>query len=357
MKLNEQIREHRKKVGLTQEQVANYLGVSTPAVNKWESGSTYPDITLLAPLARLLKIDLNTLFTFHESLSKEEVGWFCNEVGDEINSKGFQAGYSAATAKLQEYPNCDLLRYSLSMLLEANLELATLASEDRAEYERQLILWYEQAANGQDEEIRDAATNILANKYLACGKIEEAQKLIDLLPDKRMVDKQMLKINILLKQRKYDEAATMAEMKIFSDIAAVQNYFIKLIDIDLLLNETDAAACVADISQKFATIFGFWEYNAHVCPLQIAVASKDIPKSIELIRAMLNSALTPIKAPAMFRHLPTKPIEDDFGSRVISLMLYQFETDNEYEFLRSNSDFQDLIVEYRKQFLQKDTAF
>lgn len=38
MKLNEQIREYRKKAGLTQEQVANYLGVSTPAVNKWESG-------------------------------------------------------------------------------------------------------------------------------------------------------------------------------------------------------------------------------------------------------------------------------------------------------------------------------
>ena len=38
MKLNEQIREHRKKVGLTQEQVASCLGVSTPAVNKWESG-------------------------------------------------------------------------------------------------------------------------------------------------------------------------------------------------------------------------------------------------------------------------------------------------------------------------------
>ena len=41
MKLNEQIREHRKKVGLTQEQVANYLGVSTPAVNKWESGVSH----------------------------------------------------------------------------------------------------------------------------------------------------------------------------------------------------------------------------------------------------------------------------------------------------------------------------
>lgn len=356
MKLNEQIRVHRKKAGLTQEQVANYLGVSTPAVNKWESGSTYPDITLLAPLARLLKIDLNTLFTFRESLSKEEVGRFCNEVGEEIHSKGFQAGFSAATEKLQEYPNCDLLRYSLTLLLEGNLELVTLTSEDRAKYEHQLMDWYEQAANGQDKETREAAVSILVNKYLACGKIEEAQKLIDLLPDKRAIDKQMLKINVSLKQGKYEEAAAMAEMKIFSDISTLQSYFIKLVDIDLLLNETNAASCVADISQKIATIFGFWDYNGYVCPLQISLAAKDAPKCIELIKAMLDAVLTPIKAPAMFRHLPTKPIADDFGSRVIALILHQFETDEEYEFLRSNSDFQDLIAKYRKQFPQKDNV-
>ena len=128
MKLNEQIREHRKKVGLTQEQVANYLGVSTPAVNKWESGSTYPDITLLAPLARLLEIDLNTLFTFHESLSKKEIGQFCNEVEEVANTMGFQAGFSAATAKIQEYPTCDLLRYSMALLLEGTLNRTSLSS-------------------------------------------------------------------------------------------------------------------------------------------------------------------------------------------------------------------------------------
>lgn len=32
------IREKRKELSLTQEQIANYLGVSTPAVNKWEKG-------------------------------------------------------------------------------------------------------------------------------------------------------------------------------------------------------------------------------------------------------------------------------------------------------------------------------
>ncbi|MFR1108476.1 MAG: helix-turn-helix transcriptional regulator [[Ruminococcus] torques] len=42
MRIGEQIKNYRKTVGLTQEQVANYLGVSTPAVNKWEKGNTYP---------------------------------------------------------------------------------------------------------------------------------------------------------------------------------------------------------------------------------------------------------------------------------------------------------------------------
>ena len=41
MKLNEVIRKYRRKAGLTQEQVANYLGVTAPAVNKWESGVSH----------------------------------------------------------------------------------------------------------------------------------------------------------------------------------------------------------------------------------------------------------------------------------------------------------------------------
>ena len=64
MKINEMIREKRKELCLTQQQIADYLGVSTPAVNKWEKGSTYPDITILPALARLLKTDLNTLLSF-----------------------------------------------------------------------------------------------------------------------------------------------------------------------------------------------------------------------------------------------------------------------------------------------------
>ena len=80
MSLNKVIQEQRKRLGFTQEQVANYLGVSVPAVSKWEKGITSPDIGLLPSLARFLKIDLNTLFSFNKDISADEIGLFCNEL-------------------------------------------------------------------------------------------------------------------------------------------------------------------------------------------------------------------------------------------------------------------------------------
>lgn len=68
MKINERIRAQRLAKKFTQEQVASYLGVTASAVNKWERGISYPDITLLPPLARLLDTDLNTLLSFQEEL-------------------------------------------------------------------------------------------------------------------------------------------------------------------------------------------------------------------------------------------------------------------------------------------------
>ena len=47
MKLNQIIREKRKELSLTQEQIAERLGVSTPAVNKWEKGSREKTHSLL----------------------------------------------------------------------------------------------------------------------------------------------------------------------------------------------------------------------------------------------------------------------------------------------------------------------
>lgn len=87
MKINQLIQEKRRELSMTQEQVASYLGVSATAVHKWEKGTTYPDITLLPALARLLKTDLNTLLSFQEDLTDIEIENFVNELDSMVREQ------------------------------------------------------------------------------------------------------------------------------------------------------------------------------------------------------------------------------------------------------------------------------
>ena len=71
MQIGQVIRTYRKKKNMTQEDMAIRLGVTAPAVNKWENGNSMPDILLLAPIARLLGITVDELLSFREELTKE----------------------------------------------------------------------------------------------------------------------------------------------------------------------------------------------------------------------------------------------------------------------------------------------
>ncbi len=59
--MGERIKHHRKRLGLTQEQLAERLGVSPQAVSKWENNLSCPDISLLPELAEVLGISVDEL--------------------------------------------------------------------------------------------------------------------------------------------------------------------------------------------------------------------------------------------------------------------------------------------------------
>lgn len=63
MEIGSVIRKYRKETVLAQKEMVNRLGVTAPAVNKWENGNTKPDIDLLAPIARLFNNSLDTLLS------------------------------------------------------------------------------------------------------------------------------------------------------------------------------------------------------------------------------------------------------------------------------------------------------
>lgn len=72
MSLSENIKRLRLERNLTQEQLATKLGVSSQAVSKWETSETYPDGTLLVPLAKELQVSLDQLFD-NDSVSMADI--------------------------------------------------------------------------------------------------------------------------------------------------------------------------------------------------------------------------------------------------------------------------------------------
>jgi len=60
--LTEKIRALRKNTGMTQEELADRLGVTFQAVSKWETGLCAPDITLLPDIADIFGVAIDELF-------------------------------------------------------------------------------------------------------------------------------------------------------------------------------------------------------------------------------------------------------------------------------------------------------
>lgn len=109
MRLGDVIRKYRKNSGMTQEEMANRLGVTAPAVNKWENNNTLPDVALLAPIARLLGITTDELLSFQEELTAEEINQFLSQLQKDLEEKDYHDVFLSAKKMIQAYPNCESL--------------------------------------------------------------------------------------------------------------------------------------------------------------------------------------------------------------------------------------------------------
>ena len=64
--------EYRRRAGLTQKQVGDYIGISSQAVSKWENGQTEPDIDTLYKLASLYNTTVDELVGKNQKFKCEE---------------------------------------------------------------------------------------------------------------------------------------------------------------------------------------------------------------------------------------------------------------------------------------------
>ena len=171
------IKKYRKEAGMTQEEMANRLGVTTPAVNKWENSNSKPDIELLAPIARLLDISLDTLLSFHEYLSDTEIEEIIRKMDRMFSEEGYEKTYEWALRLIKEYPNCNMLIWQAAVMLDARRITDKCTNPEK--YDKQINAWYELALHDENEEIQHHAADSLFGFYLRKKNYTKAEKYLD----------------------------------------------------------------------------------------------------------------------------------------------------------------------------------
>ena len=90
LRIAENIVEFRKRKGVTQEEMASFLGVTKASVSKWENGQSMPDILMLPQLATYFGVTVDDLLGYEPQLSKEQIQKIYSELGKEFSEKALQ---------------------------------------------------------------------------------------------------------------------------------------------------------------------------------------------------------------------------------------------------------------------------
>lgn len=285
MKISEVIRKYRKVENLTQEQVANYLGVTAPAVNKWENGISYPDITLLAPLARILKIDVDTLLSFHEELTDAEINQMGIGLSDLIQKDGYEIGFEKGEALLKEHPNCDELRLNIADILKSFLIIKGIKDTDA--YDNKIIGWYKIALTSTDDSIVTRAKISLVSYYMNKENYQKAQQQLDEIQPVGY-DKRLTQAILFEKQLLNEEAYEIYENMIFKDghqVISVLQLICRLLCSEKKYIEAEQ---YANLSKEIALSLNFGAYIAYTSSLLLAVERSNKEQTIEILGHMIE---------------------------------------------------------------------
>ncbi len=216
MKIGARLAELRRKKGLTQEQLAEKLGISAPAVSKWETDNSYPDITLLCPLARALDTNVNTLLQFDEGLTESDIIEKTNTIIKTARDKGAEAVEKEILDLLHKYPDSVPLKFYSAIAWDTFfLVFPTIEEETKKrwrELKKELLTEVRLSGTGA---YWQTATLQLATASIQENDLEKAEQLLKELPE-HAVDPTVTWSLFYLKKEQPEEALKTTQKRLYS---------------------------------------------------------------------------------------------------------------------------------------------
>ena len=175
MSIGTTIKKLRRDRNITQEQLAELLGVSTNAVSQWECDKTAPDISHLPVLANIFEVSADVLLEIDIAKSKKqtEIKEFTAKCA-ELHSQGKTEERLKLCREMQKkYPNDETVRYNLMRVLKTGY-----VDESFDE----IVMLGEQLLQSINMEYRTGAIRGLCLAYLDKGDRAKALQYADMIP-------------------------------------------------------------------------------------------------------------------------------------------------------------------------------
>ncbi len=186
--LGENIKKLRREKNLTQENLAEFLGVTFQSVSNWERGESYPDITILPEIAGFFKVSVDELLGLSKADAEKKVNEYL-EVYETQRYKDTPFTFRAFQKAVKDFPSDFrlLVRYMELLMCEKS-------PEDTSEYEKaskELLSTYENIQNNcTDDSIRMWAKRLICQHLHTKAHYTEnniyqlqAEQIISEMPD------------------------------------------------------------------------------------------------------------------------------------------------------------------------------
>lgn len=193
MEIGTRIRLLRKEKGISQDALAQQLGVTYQAVSKWENGSTMPDITMLPIIARYFNVSIDYLLDFNLHNAGEQVEDLCGRAFA-LRKEAPDQAEEILREGLRRFPNNEIILDHLVYVLK-----------DQEKLDETVLLCRQLIDSTRDDEIKYDAYFILLDAYKQQGNLALLREELNAVPELYFT-KLELKATLLDGQEAYEAA-------------------------------------------------------------------------------------------------------------------------------------------------------
>ncbi len=175
--LAKMIAAKRKEKKMTQDELANYLGVSKAAISKWETGQSYPDITFLPILASYFNVSIDELIGYEPQMVKEDIKNLYKRLCHDFTVLPFNEVIEECQHIIRKYYSCFPLLFQMGVLIINHSMLEpeqtdTLNEQAKSLFERVKLM-------SDDVDLAKQAQILEAYCYLLFNEPQEALVLLE----------------------------------------------------------------------------------------------------------------------------------------------------------------------------------